>query len=60
MKSFNRREGDTRQGKRRFNTATVDPGRQFAAAHDMKAKDELNGWLRKYGKLKEPWVFVAM
>ena len=33
--------------------------RQFAATHDMKVKDEINLLAKEYGKLKEPWVFVA-
>ena len=33
--------------------------RTFAATHDMKVKDEIERLAREYGKLKEPWVFVA-
>ena len=33
--------------------------RQFAATHDMKVKDEINLLAKEYGKLDEPWVFVA-
>ena len=33
--------------------------RQFAATHDMKVKDEINLLAKEYGKLGEPWVFVA-
>ena len=33
--------------------------RQFAATHDMKVKDEINLLAKEYGKLKEPWVFMA-
>jgi hypothetical protein len=33
--------------------------RQFAATHDMKVKDEINFLAKEYGKLDEPWVFVA-
>ena len=33
--------------------------RQFAATHDMKVKDEINLLAKEYGKLEEPWVFVA-
>ena len=33
--------------------------RQFAATHDMKVKEEIERLAREYGKLKEPWVFVA-
>jgi hypothetical protein len=34
--------------------------RQFAATHDMKVKEEIEQVAREYGKLGEPWVFVAM
>jgi hypothetical protein len=34
-------------------------GREFAATHDMKVKDEINLLAKEYGKLKEPWVFVV-
>jgi hypothetical protein len=40
----------------------VDPRtfkRNFAAIHDMKVKDEINLLAKEYGKLKEPWAFVA-
>jgi hypothetical protein len=33
--------------------------RKFHQTHDMKVKDELVRLLKEYGKLKEPWVFVA-
>ena len=33
--------------------------RQFAVTHDMKVKDEINLLAEEYGKLGEPWVFVA-
>jgi len=33
--------------------------RKFHETHDMKLKDELERLLKEYGKLKEPWVFVA-
>ena len=33
--------------------------RNFAATHDMKVKDEINLLAKEYGKLGEPWVFVA-
>ena len=33
--------------------------RRFAATHDMKVKDEINLLAKEYGKLGEPWVFVA-
>jgi hypothetical protein len=33
--------------------------RKFAAPHDMKVKEEIERLAREYGKLKEPWVFVA-
>ena len=33
--------------------------RNFAAIHDMKVKDEINLLAKEYGKLDEPWVFVA-
>ena len=33
--------------------------RNFAATHDMKVKDEINLLAKEYGKLDEPWVFVA-
>ena len=33
--------------------------RNFAAIHDMKVKDEINLLAKEYGKLGEPWVFVA-
>jgi hypothetical protein len=33
--------------------------RQFAATHDMKVKEGIDLLAREYGKLKEPWVFVA-
>jgi len=31
----------------------------LAATHDMKVKDEINLLAKEYGKLGEPWVFVA-
>jgi hypothetical protein len=33
--------------------------RKFAATHDMNVKEEIERLAREYGKLKEPWVFVA-
>jgi hypothetical protein len=33
--------------------------RKFHETHDMAVKDELEHMLKEYGKLKEPWVFVA-
>jgi hypothetical protein len=33
--------------------------RQFAATHDMKVIEEIDRLGVEYGKLKEPWVFVA-
>jgi hypothetical protein len=33
--------------------------RNFAATHDMKVKDEINLLAKEYGKLGEPWRFVA-
>ena len=33
--------------------------RKFHETHDMKVKDEIERLLKEYGKLKEPWVFVA-
>jgi hypothetical protein len=33
--------------------------RNFAATHDMKVKDKINLLAKEYGKLGEPWVFVA-
>jgi hypothetical protein len=33
--------------------------RNFAATHDMKVNDEINLLAKEYGKLGEPWVFVA-
>jgi hypothetical protein len=33
--------------------------RNFAATHDMTVKDEIDRLLKEYGRLKEPWVFVA-
>jgi hypothetical protein len=33
--------------------------RKFHETHDMTVKDELERLLKEYGKLKEPWVFVA-
>ena len=33
--------------------------RKFHETHDMVVKDELERVLREYGKIKEPWVFVA-
>jgi hypothetical protein len=31
----------------------------LAATHDMKVKEEIERLAREYGKLGEPWVFVA-
>jgi len=33
--------------------------RKFHETHDMKVPDEIYRLAREYGKLKEPWVFVA-
>ena len=33
--------------------------RKFHETHDMKVKDEIDRLLKEYGKLNEPWVFVA-
>jgi hypothetical protein len=33
--------------------------RKFHETHDMTVKDELERLLKEYGKLKQPWVFVA-
>jgi hypothetical protein len=33
--------------------------RKFPRNHDMKVKDQIERLAREYGKLKEPWVFVA-
>ena len=33
--------------------------RKFHETHDTAVKDELERLLKEYGKLKEPWVFVA-
>jgi hypothetical protein len=33
--------------------------RKFHETHDMTVKDEIERLLKEYGKLKEPWVFVA-
>jgi len=33
--------------------------RQFAATRDMKVKEEIDRLAKEYGKLKEPWRFVA-
>ena len=33
--------------------------RKFAATHDMKVKEEIKRLAREYGKLGEPWRFVA-
>jgi hypothetical protein len=33
--------------------------RYFAATHDTKVKEEIERLLKEYGKLKEPWVFLA-
>ena len=32
---------------------------RLAATHDMKVKEEIERLAREYGKLKEPWRFVA-
>jgi hypothetical protein len=34
--------------------------RQFAATHDVTVKEEIDRLGVEYGKLKEPWRFVAM
>jgi len=33
--------------------------RKFHETHDMAVKDELDRWLREYGKLEKPWDFVV-
>jgi hypothetical protein len=33
--------------------------RKFHEAHDINVKNELERLRKEYGKLKEPWVFVA-
>jgi hypothetical protein len=33
--------------------------RKFHETHDKAVMDELERLLREYGKLKEPWVFMA-
>jgi hypothetical protein len=33
--------------------------RQFAATHDTKEKEEIEGLAKEYGKLKQRWVFVG-
>jgi hypothetical protein len=33
--------------------------RKFHETHDMTVKDEIERLLKEYGKLKEPWRFVA-
>jgi hypothetical protein len=33
--------------------------RKFAATHDMTVKDEIERLAREYGKLGEPWLFLA-
>jgi hypothetical protein len=33
--------------------------REFATAHDMKVKEEIERYAKKYEKLKEPFRFVA-
>jgi hypothetical protein len=33
--------------------------RKFHETHDMTVKDEIERRLKEYGRLKEPWVFVA-
>ena len=31
--------------------------RKFHETHDLAVKDELERWLKEYGKLGEPWSF---
>jgi hypothetical protein len=31
--------------------------RKFHETHDLAVKDELDRWLKEYGKLGEPWSF---
>ena len=31
--------------------------RKFHETHDIAVKDELERWLKEYGKLEEPWSF---
>jgi hypothetical protein len=33
--------------------------RRFAVTHDAKVREEIERLARNYGKLGEPWVFVA-
>jgi len=33
--------------------------REFAATHNMEVKDEIERLIKEYGKLKEPWEFMA-
>jgi hypothetical protein len=33
--------------------------RNFGATHDIKVKNKIERLAKEYGKLKEPWVFVA-
>lgn len=33
--------------------------RKFHETHDMKVKDEIERLLKEYGRLKDPWEFVA-
>jgi hypothetical protein len=33
--------------------------RKFHETHNMKVKDEIERLAREYGKVGEPWVFVA-
>jgi HAMP domain-containing protein len=37
----------------------VNVARQFAATHDMEVKEEIERLAKEFGKLKQPWVFVA-
>jgi hypothetical protein len=38
---------------------SISSAQNFAATHDTKVKEEIERMLKEYGKLKEPWVFVA-
>jgi hypothetical protein len=46
-------------GREHLGVRTDALARKFHETHDMKVKDEIERLLKEYGKLKEPWVFVA-
>jgi hypothetical protein len=51
---------DIRDGVREPVERKMDAlAREFAATHDMNVKEEIERLAREYGKLKEPWGFVA-